>query len=404
MLRDIKKRHIIVICLISVIVFSYLAPVLAEADKPVQAFEKSNGVKSTSSSNKGNGGQNKSNKQSGPTPTPNPSPTPYPSPDPTPSPSPTPTPSPTPISSPTPAPVTTQPVSLETKPQEWEGVGSDYKITMDSTSSIQNILYKWENEEIPLIKANGFNTVRLAFAMRPEDHHSLMVYSDMDQVIDLLGRNGIYVILDLHNWQDNAGVFGSQEWIDFWVATANHYKDNPYVVAYELFNEPFTSTWASWMVNGGAGRDGSNHDPWKALAMCVDAIRATGDTHIIVYPDPWFWNSYTDTWHPENYVNSQYARTNIVIASHEWWRNESIQDRITKIDQWRLYFTVWLGEINGWNPTDGSEGQIYIDWTRTMTSNFIQNNGGFNYWLHGKSRSVAWNITETCLSGIYPQS
>jgi hypothetical protein len=237
--------------------------------------------------------------------------------------------------------------------------------------------------------------------MRAEDHHTLINYNDMDAVIDLLGQNGIYVVLDLHNWEDHDGVFGSQEWYDFWAATANHYKDNEYVVAYEIFNEPFSSTWASWIVDSGAGIQGTSRGPWIALSNCVDVIRATGDTHPIVYPPPWFWNSHTDSWHPENYKNSQYVRDNIIITQHEWYRSsESFTSRTDKLAAWHAEFPIWLGEINGWHPMDASTSSAIDIWTMNMIQWFLDRGLGFSLYLHGQSGTdEAWDIGENMLAG-----
>ena len=282
-------------------------------------------------------------------------------------------------------------------PNMWFGAGLDYKLVINRYVSITEALNSWSSH-IDSIRALGLNTVRLALAF-PDSGvttHSKLVYSELDQVIELLAQNEIHVIIDLHNWNDMAGYMGSQSWVDSWADFAEYYKDDDRILAYELFNEPFTSTWHSSITGDGAGRyDGSNGIA-RALAECVDVIRATGDNHFIIYPDPWYWLSYDDAfWHPENWVNSAHYRSKIIVTFHQYAPNQDtidelddyLPDRKRRVTLWSQYCPVWLGEFGMVRKGHQVEVEYCIRWI-----NFALESGfGFNYWMHGYTSSQqAW--------------
>ena len=59
-------------------------------------------------------------------------------------------------------------------------------------------------------------------------------FRELDQVLDLFDSYGIKVVLDLHNYNDMAGFFGSEEWIASWVEMANRYKNDDRIVIEHL--------------------------------------------------------------------------------------------------------------------------------------------------------------------------
>ena len=81
-----------------------------------------------------------------------------------------------------------------------------------------------------------------------------LLKSDDPRLVDGAAREGIYTILDLHaapgsqNGRDHSGetrfakTFHEEKWLDLscklWTAVATHYRDNRWVAAYGLANEP----------------------------------------------------------------------------------------------------------------------------------------------------------------------
>ena len=131
---------------------------------------------------------------------------------------------------------------------------------------------------ITWLKETGCNCIRLAFTV--PNNGSWQSPSDtpydpttMDEVVNLCVANGIYVILDCHEYYAVEAVQGwtsvlptyEQAWINCWVNIANQYKNNPTIAMYELANE-FTAA-NSTMIR-------------QYYYDCINAIRATGDNHI----------------------------------------------------------------------------------------------------------------------------
>lgn len=127
------------------------------------------------------------------------------------------------------------------------------------------------NAIVGLIKAHGFNAVRIPFSNQLWETNPVVkreylranrglvgehARQILDQVIDKLGKAGLMVILDDHttnagwccdkddgnglwygkkNW--GHGSFTESEWISDWVQIARHYAADPWVVGAELRNE-----------------------------------------------------------------------------------------------------------------------------------------------------------------------
>jgi endoglucanase len=125
----------------------------------------------------------------------------------------------------------------------------------------------------------------------------------VQQYVNLLNRNGIVAILDLH-WTDGAYTGPSTlcasaqatcqkpmpdaaQAIPFWTSVASTFKGNNAVI-FDLFNEPWasratgstTSGWQCWL-NGGASCPGISYTVAGMQGM-VNAVRSTGATNVIL--------------------------------------------------------------------------------------------------------------------------
>jgi hypothetical protein len=126
----------------------------------------------------------------------------------------------------------------------------------------RNVIIPEQDEEVAAFcKSMGLNTIRLPFYLRyfnnrehePIDlEHHLTTF--VDPVILAAKRHGLYVILDCHSYftgqVDEANARKNQknlkrwtpeglaEWSRRWGVVAERYKDEPYVMGYELCNEP----------------------------------------------------------------------------------------------------------------------------------------------------------------------
>ena len=286
------------------------------------------------------------------------------------------------------------------------GFGTDYRVSYtDKSLPFETILANWRSE-IPKIKSFGFNTVRLAFAFNNsgDTTHSTLVYSELDQVLTLLDRNGLNAVLDLHNYNDMPGFFGSPGWIQSWTDLASHYKNDQRIVAYELFNEPFTANWYSGVQTGGAGGS-EGTGCLQALAQCVDAIRSTGDDRSIVYPDPYFIIPYSQRMNPE-YIPPSMRRPNIIMTFHFWYGDTQTMDKMNMLfayrekeaAAWQKYYTVWIGEY-GWYSSSTYDQAVQQAWLIGWTQWAIQQDVRVSWWLHGYTggRAQAYQLCKTVM-------
>lgn len=125
----------------------------------------------------------------------------------------------------------------------------------------RDVIIPAQDEQVmAFCKAQHLNTIRLPFYTRffnnaqekpiDLDYH---IKTFIDPVIQAAKRHGLYVILDDHGYfsgkideakarQQQAGSrwdeAGVNEWVARWARVADYYKNEPYVLGYELCNEP----------------------------------------------------------------------------------------------------------------------------------------------------------------------
>lgn len=155
----------------------------------------------------------------------------------------------------------------------------------------RNVIIRAQDDEVMrFCKEHSLNTVRLAFYTRHFNNDvakPIDIDAELptfcDPVIDAAKRNGLYVILDDHEYfserideskarqaqkqyshWDEVGV---QEWIARWVKVATRYKDEPNVLGYELCNEP---------------HDLPPETVRDLYIRCIKAIREVDQRHIVI--------------------------------------------------------------------------------------------------------------------------
>ncbi|TRX65711.1 cellulase family glycosylhydrolase [Carboxylicivirga sp. M1479] len=208
----------------------------------------------------------------------------------------------------------------------------------------------------------GFNSLRLAmhynqFTLPIEEESAEDLssknytwhQSGFDRVDDVLSwceANNMYLILDLHAapggqgrnadicdyddskpslWED---VNNRHKTVALWRKLAERYKDEAWIGGYDLINE---TNWSEL-------KDDSNQMLWSLLEECTDAIRATGDKHIVFLEGNDWANNYDGL--PDPLWDD-----NLVISFHKYWNNvddNSLDWIIEKSDKYNV--PLWLGE------------------------------------------------------------
>jgi len=103
----------------------------------------------------------------------------------------------------------------------------------------------------------------------------------VDDVIQMAGARGAYVILDLHKYHAPNDATA-----EFWKDAATRYKDNP-VVLFDIYNEPHGISWELWRNGGDVPVKARGNQPATSfhspgMQGLVDAVRSTGAKNIIV--------------------------------------------------------------------------------------------------------------------------
>ncbi len=143
---------------------------------------------------------------------------------------------------------------------------------------------RFETGHFALLKNAGFNTLRVnlhAFRhMEPGPAHSLKpeFWQTLDWIVSHALTNRLHVILDLHEFNATAADPDGTHprFLAFWRQMADHFRNAPPEVVFELLNEPnrklTPGLWNAWLA--------------EALAI----IRPSNPTRAVIIGPP-FWNS-----------------------------------------------------------------------------------------------------------------
>jgi len=270
----------------------------------------------------------------------------------------------------------------------WRGAGGSYLF------HTEDYLLAWE-KHLPEMQKMGLNTVRLAFRF-PDSNSGddgyiaadTLDHTKLDRILDFLDQCGIKAILDCHNFEDMYGDFGSQKLINDWVELAKRYRGDPRIVAYELFNEPHSLTWDSWLK--------TKADVVEAYVNLTKTVREVDPEHIII----WQSSNYLPSDFPDGLT--EYLQSNIVYTTHRWWTR-----KLEEFDIWtpeqisymtlgylgqmrqKLNAPFWLGEFGTHQPFDSSNPE----WMLTEQNLFRCQEQviGWNLWMGRTGIDKPWN-------------
>lgn len=211
----------------------------------------------------------------------------------------------------------------------------------------------------------GFNSVRLPmhynlFTLPVEDEPvpGKNTWLDKgfaltDQLLAWCKANNMYLILDLHAAPGGQGndlaisdrdpnkpslwdsAANQQKTVALWKKLAERYKDEPWIGAYDIINEP------NWGFTDAADKNGckeQKNEPLKQLLVDVTkAIRAVDSRHMIIVEGNCWGNNY-------NGIMPLWD-DNMVVSFHKYW-NDNTPDTIEQHLQLRDKYNVplWLGE------------------------------------------------------------
>lgn len=263
----------------------------------------------------------------------------------------------------------------------------------------------WTEADFANCAAMGINVIRLPFTYMNIDFDAVVDYKNagnfdftfLDNFVDTAEQYGIYTILDLHgaygsqNGQDHSGqmfdtasqvTFYENEQmigltVDMWRAIAEHFKDNPAVAGYDLLNEP---------VEKGNGSTNERH--WNVLNRFYDAIRETGDEHVVIFESCWGGEGLP--------MPSQYGWDNCMYSFHHYTNCsgdgrveehcKSFDARLKEVESKNFGVPLYMGEFTCYT----NEAQ----WTYTL--NLLNLKGwhwtSWTYKIWGRSGWGVYNI------------
>lgn len=237
--------------------------------------------------------------------------------------------------------------------------------------------------DIQQIAAWGFNSIRLPFhyeMLSPPEQPGVFLESGfqvLDSLIAWSKRNKLYVILDMHcapggqndgNISDSDGeaklwtVPANQDrTVEIWKKIAERYVTEPWVIGYDLLNEPV-------MPSGFSNFDLRNL--YRRIAL---AIREVDPNHILFIEGGNFATDFANLTPPLFYG------TNIAYSFHKYWSETSqstIQDLLNLRDNWNV--PLWMGE----------SGENSNPWFYETVKLLEANNIGWCWWTHKKIQTT----------------
>ena len=252
--------------------------------------------------------------------------------------------------------------------------------------------------DIDSLAAWGFNSVRLPM------HYNLYTpsiqeekngentwieegFTMTDNLLKWCAENKMYLILDLHAapggqgndaaisdydttkpslWQSEAN---QKKMIALWKKLASRYRDNPWMGAYDIINEP------NWNFTGTNknGCDENSNGPLRDLMVAVTkAIREVDTNHMVIIEGNCWGNNYNGVF--------PLWDENMALSFHKYW-NYNDKESIQKMLDYRTQYNVpiWLGE-------SGENSNVWFkDALRLMETNNI----GWAFWPMKKIENIA---------------
>jgi endoglucanase len=216
-------------------------------------------------------------------------------------------------------------------------------------------------EDIPFIKAAGFNTVRVPLHWRlfvkpgdgGADRFEGPGWALLDRLVGWCRESGLRVILDLHaapggqtgvNHDDGPGyplTFYVPRYrhltIDLWRALATHYRDELTILGFDLLNEP---------VSPYSDEDYLNPRLEPLYRDIVAAIRSVDSNHLVLLAGA--------QWSTNFAVFGRPFDADVVYTYHKFWAKptrDSLQSYLNFSNRWKVPLLIGeTGEFNdNWN-------------------------------------------------------
>ncbi|MFD2825005.1 cellulase family glycosylhydrolase [Leeuwenhoekiella polynyae] len=248
-----------------------------------------------------------------------------------------------------------------------------------------------QKRDVDSLKKWGFNSIRLPL------HYNLFTlpvneepvkgentwleegFRLTDSLLSWCKANKMYLILDMHAAPGGQGhdlnisdrdpsqpaLWESQEnqnkLTALWQKIAQRYKDETWVAAYDLINEP------NWTFEEGKNKNGIEDVDNKALRQLLvkltKAVREVDENHIIIIEGNGWGNNYKGMLPPWD--------DNMVLSFHKYWNYNNLESIQQFLDYRKQYnIPIWLGE-------SGENSNV---WFKDAIALMEKNNIGWCWW------------------------
>ena len=224
--------------------------------------------------------------------------------------------------------------------------------------------------DIQFIHKSGFNSARIPLHYRFFLSENSEGFDLLDSVVAWCKQEHLWVILDLHcapggqtgtNIDDSWGYpwlfeepADQQQTIDVWKRIANHYRDEPAILGYDLLNEPIPHFAQVQKYN----------DRLEPLYQRIGAaIREVDSHHVLIFEGA--------QWGGNFRVFGKPFDLNAMYSFHKYWMTpdqSSVREYVDFRNRYRV--PIWLGE----------SGENTDEWVSRFRALLEKNNIGWCFW------------------------
>jgi endoglucanase len=244
--------------------------------------------------------------------------------------------------------------------------------------------------DIHYLKTIGVNSIRIPFSYRLFTKEDYLGENNPDRGFELLDRvvgwckkENIYVMLDMHsapggqtgdNIDDGYGypfLFKSEAsqnlTADIWKRIADHYKNEPIILGYDLLNEPIATYFNA---------DELNPLLEPLYKKITAAVRSVDKNHIVILGGAQWDSNFKAFGAPFD--------SKAIYTFHKYWTEPTkqvIQDYIDFRDKYNV--PIYCGET----------GENKDEWVAAFKNTLEQNNIGWHFWPYKKMDNVSGFVT-----------
>ncbi|MEW5894572.1 MAG: cellulase family glycosylhydrolase [Candidatus Omnitrophota bacterium] len=239
-----------------------------------------------------------------------------------------------------------------------------------------------DESDIDRLMMMGVNLVRLPiYHLAVLDNSGKYTrFDELDRIVDLCSDRGIYVLLDLHGApgaqsrevhsgqldfnklfeNSTEGIMYRTQTVAFWRALASHYRDNVFVLGYDLLNEPYGALEHDPTLRAANGLWSLYNDLYRAIRLIdpnhlivMESVPSEHDWDTLPSPKLYRWKNVMYQFHYYGFVFDEEGHITGIMTPEE--HRTFIDNKIIDSRQDEYRVPVLIGEFNGFNQRENWE-------------------------------------------------